>query len=1105
MKAAPRKRAAKRLSPRNIKRQKASKRAATAKRARPVKANPIGTATDNDGGGHSAEDSFSVELRLHRLQAASSALQRRLESIAQTLTFPLSGDRDGGERATVDPKHSEPEVVTLDPNYIEPEVVPLAPNRIEPAPDREDEPRMECQHEINRIHSVFGDLQKQIESEHRCAFDYASSLRPNPRSNVFNIFANDLVYSATPGVAAKPEVGPQHVAPPRHGLSHGDAPFVGRGPYSDSEAEETSESAMAPLSHCSSDGRPADSESQEPPQRNDDESVGREHAEQHSVSATESYSMSPKDEDSVPEIAESVGEALEAAPQSVTTKLLLELELLGSVQRTASKLESFEMDSAVKREAAIAEGRREENEISDLKAAKNELVATLDRARADIEAMERQKERNEAMAAEHLALIQRTGAEMAGLIARTQQHLHSESEQKHSELLQLSTHILSGHRQQADSEREGLQQTLNLAMELLAQYARTLRLNEEDRGAPPRGSESSAEVAGGPSPRQPEPERDSMLDRMLSDLREEQREHRPPPPRTEDLSPSSDGRTPSAGNAQIAKSETTAYSEFANEAEDGYSDDAFDALTEPKSPTSCHRVAESKTVDTASSDTATEIEFDEDTVSPPPGKRKVALSSEDIVSVATSSATEISFDAASTVIVGGAGSDSGDGLATEIESESEIQSEVAAEIESESIVAEEVEEDAAGEHEAEDPHGIDTEATSSENAEAFSTITSSLSSLVSLESASGAGDEEEVPEEDLVDGDSDCAKKAETAHSVDTEHSYGSSLQRMEVLSTDGQSNDSFSDSVSSALSESLSFLESSAKAGSGDNDDAAPAMTAGAASAADEEEDAEDADESIASDGTPGSDEQPDGGKKDADDEQRAAELALDMMSDFVSDLFKETSSLFALRQNRASIISRQNQIERTLDESVGIFAEQTAETDRGVQADSEFIASYASEILSHCEDLDWPSPAGSAKVDFSVFIEVETAADRREKQQIFNNLIFDTLNEVLAESKCNAKSTLRRPALSQLIQGVEEKMKKLDICSTTDHLKERFGDEQDIDDRIKLMSNEWIQEFEHSHEWTSTFSDFKREIKLQIADLIVDQMLTDIVSELNQMERNR
>merc|ERR1719427_2555530 len=121
MKAAPRKRAAKRLSPRNIKRQKASKRAATAKRARPVKANPIGTATDNDGGGHSAEDSFSVELRLHRLQAASSALQRRLESIAQTLTFPLSGDRDCGERATVDPKHSEPEVVTLDPNYIEPE------------------------------------------------------------------------------------------------------------------------------------------------------------------------------------------------------------------------------------------------------------------------------------------------------------------------------------------------------------------------------------------------------------------------------------------------------------------------------------------------------------------------------------------------------------------------------------------------------------------------------------------------------------------------------------------------------------------------------------------------------------------------------------------------------------------------------------------------------------------------------------------------------------------------------------------------------------------------------------------------------------------------
>merc|ERR1712154_426951 len=111
-------------------------------------------------------------------------------------------------------------------------------------------------------------------------------------------------------------------------------------------------------------------------------------------------------------------------------------------------------------------------------------------------------------------------------------------------------------------------------------------------------------------------------------------------------------------------------------------------------------------------------------------------------------------------------------------------------------------------------------------------------------------------------------------------------------------------------------------------------------------------------------------------------------------------------------------------------------------------------------------------------------------EEQQIFNNLIFDTLNQVLIGFK--NKKRKRIPTRRMIIETVQEKMEKIVICRTDKELKDQFVDDQVIEERIRLISNEWIQEFECSYEWKENFTLFKEEIKSQIAQMIFDDFLT-------------
>merc|ERR1711933_375513 len=236
---------------------------------------------------------------------------------------------------------------------------------------------------------------------------------------------------------------------------------------------------------------------------------------------------------------------------------------------------------------------------------------------------------------------------------------------------------------------------------------------------------------------------------------------------------------------------------------------------------------------------------------------------------------------------------------------------------------------------------------------------------------------------------------------------------------------------------------------------------------------------------------------------ETKADLISMDLISEIVSNLFNDTAHLFNLRQNRAAILLRKCEIEKSINESIGIFAKD----DRGlnkasvINNNSLFIESYVSEVFKHCKPLDWSSE--SVQINLSVFIHMETISNRSEEQQIFDNLIFDTLNEVLLDFKSNTNNCC--PTQKQIIQIVQDKMSKITICQTAKQLKEHFVDEQVIDDRIRRISNEWIQEFEKSHKWNATFDTFKKSMKVQIADLILDQILTDTVDELNQIERCR
>jgi len=842
-------------------------------------------------------------------------------------------------------------------------------------------------------------------------------------------------------------------------------------------------------------------------------------------------------------LSQSVGDE-EAEPQSVTDKLLLELELLGSMQHTASKLDEFEMDSLEEPEAATVP-MEEDNEISDLKKAKDELMSTLNRVRSDIDVMERQKQKNERLADEHIDLIKRTGLEMTRLISQTQEHLNSENEQKHLELLKMSTNILSDQHHQADKEKQELQNTLNIAMKLLDQYAHNLKggqtppsnarpavraqeqqksVKDETENAEIVSSDSHHRIYSLPSLKvddrllqKLDGEKVSMVDRMLSDLGQRQQHDD-----REESAGYLSSKTPvsSAVFAKTGRSETTAYSEFTNQLDSEYSDDAFDALTDTKSPK--QQISGSNIVDSAS-DTATEIEFDEDgddededeedddgtrsqsdvgnevisvSESMEMTKGQAFAGNEEMVSVATS-ATEISFDVESTIIEDGEeqmASDVVGDVATESVSEiqTEIESEVDTDIDTEcaSSVHDE-EEDADREYE-DDYDEMGTEVMSIENAEALSTTTSTLSSLIPIET---------VPKE-VVGGDAERDEvSVETVNTVETAHSYGSSLDRMDTLSSnDKAGSSSFSDTVSSILSESLSFIESSVRE-SGENEvDNASAKEEALCDHEDpqeiEESDDSNHDESVGDSNR--------GESERLDVQQQAAALSLDLMSDFVTDLWAETSALYELRRNRASILSRQNQIERTLDESVGIFCvEPDGDVDGGVESGDESIRKYVEEILAHCNPRDW-SMGHPTTIAFSVFIEVETRANRKEEQQIFNNLVFDTLNEALAQIKPNSKRT-RSSTKRLLVESVQRMMRNLIICDTADRLKDRFGDDQEIDDRIRTVSTDWIQKYEHSTEWTSSLSVFQSEIQMRTADLIFDQMITDIVSELSQIERTR
>merc|ERR1711892_1041709 len=132
------------------------------------------------------------------------------------------------------------------------------------------------------------------------------------------------------------------------------------------------------------------------------------------------------------------------------------------------------------------------------------------------------------------------------------------------------------------------------------------------------------------------------------------------------------------------------------------------------------------------------------------------------------------------------------------------------------------------------------------------------------------------------------------------------------------------------------------------------------------------------------------------------------------------------------------------------------------GVKKDCGFIESYIEEVLGHCNGMEWTAKE-PIQIDFSVFIAAEIKANRMEKQQIFNNLIFDTLNEVMSQFKWNAKRT-QCSAKGQLIKSVLEKMRKIAVCESSEDLKDRFGDDQEIDDRIRTISTDWMQDFEHS-----------------------------------------
>eukprot|EP01083_Nonionella_stella_P313526 1125813_1 len=224
-------------------------------------------------------------------------------------------------------------------------------------------------------------------------------------------------------------------------------------------------------------------------------------------------------------------------------------------------------------------------------------------------------------------------------------------------------------------------------------------------------------------------------------------------------------------------------------------------------------------------------------------------------------------------------------------------------------------------------------------------------------------------------------------------------------------------------------------------------------------------------------------------DDKAQSELISSMLMSEIVTNLYKDTSKLFELRQNRASILCRQHEIERSLKESMGIF------TDNNVlmKRDSAYVASYLDQVFEYNR--------GSDLNAFST-TELPLCGDQNTEQDTFNDLIFDTFNEVVVELKLQNKT---KQTEKQIISKVQQEVNKMIVCGTEKQLQLHFVDDEVIDHRIRLISNEWIRDYENSYQWITSFNTFKNSMKFQIADMIFDEFIENIVNDINQIEIHR
>merc|ERR1712228_703422 len=352
------------------------------------------------------------------------------------------------------------------------------------------------------------------------------------------------------------------------------------------------------------------------------------------VSMTESYTMSMStDKQTHPlTLSDDKEQSDECGDQSITNKLLLELQLLQSIQNTASKLKEFEeiestQNEQVNNEQSLKVNEMKAlNEIKDLEKQQSELMSVLNEIKMDIEYVQNQKKQSSEIADKQIELIKNTGFEMAKLIKETQcqqhEYVHSiqqqqciqnkqqqESQEKNMQLIEMSNNILSNHQHQNVKEQESLHQTLKVAMNLLDKYSQNIpsaqckeeeHENEENVFAPKLSANHLMNN-----------DKVSMLDRMMKDFQNNEEEED-----DDDDDVLSDYTKSSLVGKQL-KSETTQYSEFANiednvQENDNYSDDGFDSPTQQIAGTKSTISAFTDSSSSNSDDSMTEIEFDDE-------------------------------------------------------------------------------------------------------------------------------------------------------------------------------------------------------------------------------------------------------------------------------------------------------------------------------------------------------------------------------------------------------------------------------------------------------------------------------------------------------------